>query len=129
MDFLNSHPDFFEDNAYYVISEYNTDNPDLTDLSTYVVERDAYENLVFKNLYTYIRSDGNIHKDIMLNPKSLKIEEMIADNRIYGCYTNNYKIDNGTLSLDERKLVFNITPDEWNGSKEFNVISIKKVKM
>ncbi|WP_353274753.1 hypothetical protein [Wolbachia endosymbiont (group A) of Ennomos erosarius] len=66
MDFLNSHPDFFEDNAYYVISEYNTDNPDLTDLSTYVVERDAYENLVFKNLYTYIRSDGNIHKDIML---------------------------------------------------------------
>ncbi|WP_253302511.1 MULTISPECIES: hypothetical protein [unclassified Wolbachia] len=129
MDFLNSHPDFFEDNAYYVISEYNTDNPDLTDLSTYVVERDAYENLVFKNLYTYIRSDGNIHKDIMLNPKSLKIEEMIADNRIYGCYTNNYKIDNGTLSLDERELVFNITPDEWNGSKEFNVISIKKVKM
>ncbi|WP_341823414.1 hypothetical protein [Wolbachia endosymbiont (group A) of Agelastica alni] len=129
MDFLNSHPDFFEDNAYYVISEYNTDNPDLTDLSTYVVERDAYENLVFKNLYTYIRSDGNIHKDIMLNPKSLKIEEMIADNRIYGYYTNNYKIDNGTLSLDERELVFNITPDEWNGSKEFNVISIKKVKM
>lgn len=28
MDFLNSHPDFFEDNAHYVISEYNKDNPD-----------------------------------------------------------------------------------------------------
>ncbi|WP_250295238.1 hypothetical protein [Wolbachia endosymbiont of Oedothorax gibbosus] len=127
MDFLNSHPDFFEDDAYYIISEYNTDNRDLTDLSTYVVERDAYENLVFKNLYTYIRSDGNVHKDIMLNPKSLQIEERIEDSRIKKCYTNNYKIDNGTLSLDERELVFNITPDEWNGSKEFNVISITKI--
>jgi|LQAB01.1.fsa_nt_gi uncharacterized protein YigA (DUF484 family) len=53
MDFLNSHPDFFEDNARYVISEYNTDNPDLTDLSTYVVERDEHENLVLRNLYTF----------------------------------------------------------------------------
>ncbi|WP_353274131.1 hypothetical protein [Wolbachia endosymbiont (group A) of Ennomos erosarius] len=60
------------------------------------------------------------------NPKSLKIEERIEDSRIEKCYTNNYKIDNGTLSLDERELVFNITPGKWNGSKEFNVISIKK---
>lgn len=127
MDFLNSHPDFFEDNAHYVISEYNKDNPDLIDLSTYVVERDTYENLVFKNLYTYICSDGNVHKDIMLNPKSLQIEERIEDSRIEQCYTNNYKIDNGTLSLDERELVFNITPGKWNNLKEFNVISIKKV--
>lgn len=54
MDFLNSHPDFFEDNAHNVISEYNKDNRDLIDRSEYVVERDEYENLVFKNLYTYI---------------------------------------------------------------------------
>ncbi|WP_265034410.1 MULTISPECIES: hypothetical protein [unclassified Wolbachia] len=127
MDFSNSHPDFFEDNAHYVISEYNKDNPDLIDRSAYVVERDEYENLVFKNLYTYICSDGNVHKDIMLNPKSLQIEERIEDSRIKKCYTNNYKIDNGTLSLDERELVFNITPGEWNDSTEFNVISIKKV--
>ncbi|WP_265026345.1 hypothetical protein [Wolbachia endosymbiont (group A) of Bibio marci] len=127
MDFSNSHPDFFEDNAHYVISEYNKDNPDLIDRSAYVVERDEYENLVFKNLYTYICSDGNVHKDIMLNPKSLQIEERIEDSRIKKCYTNNYKIDNGTLSLDERELVFNITPGEWNDSTEFSVISIKKV--
>lgn len=54
MDFSNSHPDFFEDNTHYVISEYNKDNPDLIERSAYVVERDEYENLVFKNLYTYI---------------------------------------------------------------------------
>ncbi|WP_375316296.1 hypothetical protein [Wolbachia endosymbiont (group A) of Colletes cunicularius] len=83
--------------------------------------------MVFKNLYTYIRSDGNVHKDIMLNPKSLQIEERIEDSRIKQCYTNNYKVDNGTLSLDERELVFNITPGKWNDSTEFNVISIKKV--
>jgi hypothetical protein len=78
-------------------------------------------------LETYIHSDGNVHKDIMLNPKSLQIEERIEDSRTKKCYTNNYKIDNGTLSPNGKELVFNITPDEWNGSKEFNVISIKKV--
>ncbi len=127
MDFLNSHPDFFEDNAHYVISEYNKDNPDLIDRSAYVVERDEYENLVFKNLYTYICSDGNVHKDIMLNPKSLQIEERIEDSRIKKCYTNNYKIDNGTLSEDKKEVTFNITPSEWNDSREFNVISITKM--
>ncbi|MGL9718934.1 MAG: hypothetical protein ACR5K9_10130 [Wolbachia sp.] len=94
MDFINFFDDysgFFEDNAYYVVSEYNKDSPDLTDLSTYIVERGEHENLVFKNLYTYIRSDGNVHKDIMLNPKSLQIEERIEDSRIKKCYTNNYK--------------------------------------
>ncbi|OAL97815.1 hypothetical protein [Wolbachia endosymbiont of Dactylopius coccus] len=127
MDFLNSHPDFFEDNAHYVISEYNKDNPDLIDRSAYVVERDEYENLVFKNLYTYICSDGNVHKDIMLNPKSLQIEERIENSRIKKCYTNNYKIDNGTLSEDKKEVTFNITPSEWNDSREFNVISITKM--
>lgn len=81
----------------------------------------------YSKTYIHIYSDGNVHKDIMLNPKSLQIEERIENSRIKKCYTNNYKIDNGTLSLDERELVFNITPGEWNDSTEFNVISIKKV--
>lgn len=125
MDFLNSHPDFFEDNAYYVVSEYNNDNRELRDRSVYVVEHDEYENLVFRNLYTYIHSDGNVHKDIVLDLKFLQVEERIEDSN--GCHVNNYTVDNGILSSDGRELVFNITPGEWNDSKEFNVISITKV--
>ncbi|MGL9717948.1 MAG: hypothetical protein ACR5K9_04590 [Wolbachia sp.] len=128
IDFIDSFGDysgFFEDNAYYVVSEYNRDNPDLTDLSTYLVERDEYENLVLRNLYTYICSDGNVHKDIVLDLKSLQVEERIEDST--GCHVNNYKVDNGALSSDGKELVFNIISTEGSHSKEFNVISITKM--
>ena len=127
-DFINFSDDysgFFEDSAYYVVSEYNKDSPDLTDLSTYIVERDEHENLVFKNLYEYIGPNENMHKDIVLDLKSLKIEERIEDSS--GCHVNNYRVDNGTLSSDGKELVFNITPTEGNHSREFNVISITKI--
>ncbi|QOD38622.1 hypothetical protein [Candidatus Wolbachia massiliensis] len=127
IDFFNDHSDFFEDGAYYMVSEYNKDNRDFTDRSTYIVERDEHENLILRNLYTHTLPDGNIHKDIMFDPKSLQIEERIDDSRIKKCYTNNYKIDNGTLSSDGREVVFNITPTEGSHPKEFNVISITKV--
>ena len=84
-DFINFSDDysgFFEDSAYYVVSEYNKDSPDLTDLSTYIVERDEHENLVFKNLYEYIGPNENMHKDIVLDLKSLKIEERIEEHRL-----------------------------------------------
>jgi hypothetical protein len=127
-DFINLFDDysgFFEDNAYYVVSEYNKDSPDLTDLSTYVVERDEHKNLVFKNLYEYICPDGNIHKDIVLDLRSLQIEERVEDSS--GCHVNNYKVDNGTLSSDGKELIFNITPTEGSYSREFNIISITKI--
>jgi hypothetical protein len=127
-DFINFSDDysgFFEDSAYYVVSEYNKDSPDLTDLSTYIVERDEHENLVFKNLYEYIGPNENMHKDIVLDLKSLKIEERIEDGS--GCHVNNYRVDNGTLSSDGKKIIFNIIPTEEGHSREFNVISITKI--
>ncbi|WCR59181.1 MAG: hypothetical protein PG978_000595 [Wolbachia endosymbiont of Ctenocephalides felis wCfeF] len=127
-DFINLFDDysgFFEDNAYYVVSEYNKDSPDLTDLSTYIVERDEHKNLVFKNLYEYICPDGNIHKDIVLDLRSLQIEERVENSS--GCHVNNYKVDNGTLSSDGKELIFNIIPTEEGHSREFNIISITKI--
>ncbi|MCM1001158.1 MAG: hypothetical protein KTV72_02375 [Wolbachia endosymbiont of Melophagus ovinus] len=127
-DFINLFDDysgFFEDNAYYVVSEYNKDSSDLTDLSTYIVERDEHENLVLKNLYEYIGPNENIHKDIILDLRSLQIEERIEDSS--GCHVNNYRVDNGTLSSDGKELIFNITPTEGSHSREFNIISITKI--
>ncbi|MGL9702762.1 hypothetical protein [Wolbachia endosymbiont of Cimex lectularius] len=81
--------------------------------------------MVFKNLYEYICPDGNIHKGIVLDLRSLQIEERIENSS--GCHVNNYRVDNGTLSSDGKELIFNITPTEGNHSREFNIISITKV--
>ncbi|MGL9731471.1 MAG: hypothetical protein ACR5KX_01370 [Wolbachia sp.] len=125
INFSDYYSGFFEDNAYYVVSEYNKDSPDLTDLSTYIIERDEHDNLVFKNLYEYICPDGNVHKDIVLDLRSLQIEKRIENSS--GCHVNNYRVDNGTLSSDGKELIFYITPTEGNNSREFNIISITKV--
>jgi hypothetical protein len=125
IDLFDNYSGFFGDNAYYVVSEYNKDSPDLTDLSTYIVERDEHENLVFKNLYEYICPDENIHKDIVLNLRSLQIEERIEDSN--SCHVINYKVDNGTLSSGGKELIFNIIPTEEDHSREFNIISITKI--
>ncbi|MCA4773804.1 hypothetical protein [Wolbachia endosymbiont of Mansonella perstans] len=92
INFFGDYSGFFEDNACYVVSEYNRDSPGLIDLSTYIVERDEYENLVFESLYEYICPDENMHKDIVLNLRFLRIEDgrknrvqqRLSYNRLYG---------------------------------------------
>jgi hypothetical protein len=78
-----------------------------------------------RNLYEHICPDGNIHKDIVLNLRSLQIEERVEDSN--GCHVNNYRVDNGTLSSDGKELIFNIIPTEEGHSREFNIISITKI--
>jgi hypothetical protein len=80
---------------------------------------------VLKNLYERIGPDGNIHKDIVLNLRSLQIEERIEDSN--GCYVITYKVGNGILSSGGKELIFNIIPTEEDHSREFNIISITKI--
>ena len=119
--------DFFNKNANYIIYEYGVENIEPRDYSTYSMKYDKPEELVFINWYSDIRTDGTVHKDIIINLESLQIEERINDSGCGCSYSNYYTMDKGTLSSDAEKVTFNVISTEENHSKELTSISIYKI--
>lgn len=134
VDLFNSDTNFFEKGAFYVIYENGTN---VQDHSTFYLEQDENleqgenKSLTFHNLTTNITSGGSVHKNIVLNLDNMSITEIIADDKIKGCYINHYKLNSGSLFLDGQDLTFNITPgvimSEKNPSQQFSSIRIHRL--